>query len=378
MTNIAPESARWKYLASMLSFWPIVVLLGLVVFRLLGGSSKIYSNLFYVGCLLPALVYWKSTFALVREEKVFLGILLGFSAYCTISGLVLYGREDGEVKSFLLLVLFFGFVRRSFSVSGAVDLFSILLLFLCVTLLAWGVFDFYGVHLGERVSFYDVNPNRSSPLFAYAFFWLMWLGIGGTGWRSFLYVLLSITLLLLLFYLLESRSLFICLLIFVVVAFFENRRGTTRWAYLWLAGCLLLLLGILVQVEPLQQRLITRGSSYRFEIWADALAYMRTQECYVFGCGKHNGYRFLGVFENPHGIFVSVLLYYGLIGVFAFLCFLAYCLFRLKGFYRAWFCAFLAYGVFTHTTLLGSPTLLWVYFWLPLALGIFERRETHA
>lgn len=31
-----------------LAFWPIFILLSLVAFRMLGGSSKAYANLFYV------------------------------------------------------------------------------------------------------------------------------------------------------------------------------------------------------------------------------------------------------------------------------------------------------------------------------------------
>lgn len=373
MKNLSWGNAIWGRPGNSLQYWPAIALVGLAFIALLGASSKQFANALYVLCLLPALISFSSTLAFVRKEPVFCVLLLVYCTYCALVSGVLHGEGVRDLKYYCLLLLFFGFLGVGVASEKALVLFMRLLLALCAVLLTYGLIVHLSGESAGRFQFGEINANRASVIFAFAFSGLLWEGAKMSGWRAVASVCVAIAAFLAVFYLLESRSLLICLMVFAVMVFVlpswkVSGKGVALFAVFFTTICLIVLF-----YEPIYQRLVERGGSYRLQIWSDVWGYMQTNDCYLLGCGKDTGYRFLGRFDSPHGLWMSVFFYYGAIGLLLLLAFLAYCAYRLSGFYLAWLFAFLAFCTFTHTTLIDSPSLLWLYFWVPLVLGLRKR-----
>lgn len=370
MKDLSWGNAVWGRPGSWLQHWPVIALVGLASFALLGASSKQFANALYILCLVPALISWSSTFAFARKEPVFCALLLVYCGYCALVSGVLHEEGARELKYYCLLLLFFGFLGGGVASEKALVLFMRLLLALCAILLAYGLIVHLSGERAGRFQFGEINANRASVIFAFAFSGLMWTGARMEGWRALVAVSVAVAAFLAVFYLLESRSLLICLMVFTVMALVlpnweVSWKGIALFAVIFAALSL-----IVVFCEPIYQRLVERGGSYRLQIWSDVWGYMQANDCYLLGCGKDMEYRFLGRFDSPHGLWMSVFFYYGAIGLLLLLAFLAYCAYRLSGFYLAWLFAFLAFCTFTHTRLIDSPSLLWLYFWTPLVLGL--------
>ncbi|MBM7061184.1 hypothetical protein JQX08_10740 [Pseudomonas sp. UL073] len=357
--------------AELLKLWPIFALLVPAALNLLGLSNKQFAMLLYVFCLLPALFFWRGIWQGVQESLLFWCALLLFAAYCQVSSLVLFGQADSELKYVALLLLFFGFVRTGFAEPDQVRRLQWSLLLVAGLLIGYALL-LHPFESALRYDFGGVNANRVAVFFCFVFCWSIWRGLEQGGGQGVALVISGLLLLLATFVLLKSRSIFLCFMFFVagIVLFAQTRLVLRRALLLVLAVALG---GLVVSVEPFRSWFFERGGSYRLEIWSDALAHMTSMGCHWLGCGQFDGYKFLSRFDNPHGLLFSIFYYHGMLGLLLFVTVLAVGFIRLSGFYRAWLCGFLGFSLFTHVGVLAAPTLLWIYFWLPLALGLQER-----
>ncbi len=131
-------------------------------------------------------------------------------------------------------------------------------------------------------------------------------------------------------------------------------------------------------IEGFKEMITVRIYSYRLEIWQQTIA--RIKEALLFGKGITTDTKFImadGVKVNqPHSIYFATMLYGGLIGLFLLLTLQAIALWKS-------FLYFLKENDFTYVALLlfafiniivarykviGRPDVLWIYFWLPIAL----------
>lgn len=360
--------------AELFKLWPVLALVVPVALNLLGLSNKQYANLLYVFCLLPALLLWREVWEGVQRDWVFWCALVLFAAYCQISSLVLYGQADSDLKYVALLALFFGFVRLGFVDSRQVEWLQLGFLLVCGLFIVFAL-SFYRFDNALRYDFGGVNANRVGALFCFVFCWATWRGLEQRGGKGITLVIAAVLLLLATFALIKSRSIFLCLGFFVggVLLF---SRGYFSWRRSLLLVLIVVLIGgVVVSVEPFRSWFLQRGGSYRMEIWSDAFGHMASRGCYWLGCGKFDEYKFIGLFDNPHGLLFSLFYYHGVLGLLLFITVLVVSFTRLSGFYRAWLCGFLGFSLFTHVGTLAAPTLFWIYFWLPLALGLQERGQ---
>lgn len=351
----------------------LVVITAVLLFALLGDSNKWFANLVYAFCLLPSVFYIYKSIDRIKDVKVILGFIFLYSFY---SACVLFydGLGFESLKYFIFIVLFYVFVIINFNTSKRVLALFISLLFLNFIFLTYGALD--AGKLGvERYSFGGLNANRLTVLFVFPFAWFAWYcfctqkSYKYIAWFVFfLYVAID-------FYLLGSRSILLLVGGFLVFFIYEFRSKFTAKEIIFMLFLVLVLMCFFVFYDPLYDKLLARGSSRRMIIWIDVINHMTDRSCFLFGCGKTDPYKFIGWIDNPHGLFMSALYYYGVIGLLLFLLFLVFCFINLEGFYRAWFVAFLAYGIFTHVEVIDKPSIIWIYFWLPLFLGLINKKK---
>ena len=133
-----------------------------------------------------------------------------------------------------------------------------------------------------------------------------------------------------------------------------------------------------IWISGFYEPLLQRGSSYRFEIWADALHHWASECPILTGCPDNESYLFAGKFEHPHSAFLSILVDTGLVGIVSFSSFaLLYFFYGLKN-NSAWFQVSLIGWMGLMTTsngLITSPRPLWVYFWIPTILALVELKR---
>ncbi len=365
--SIIPGAQRIKEYLS----YGLVAITAVLLFALLGNSNKWFANLVYILCLLPSVFFMSKYFYAIREVRSIIYPLLLYSFY-TVCVLFFDGSGIDNLKYFLLLLLFYIFVFINFNTEKRVTGLLASILLVSLFFLTYGALD-AGVLGVERYEFGEVNANRLTVLFAFPFAWFAWYCFSTDknykyfAWLVFfLYIVIN-------FYLMGSRSIILLVGTFLVFFVYEFRDKFKVKEIVFIVFLVLLL--FFVFHEPLYNKLLDRGSSERLDIWIDVIKQMTDKECFIFGCGKSDPYKFIGWIDNPHGLFASALYYYGIIGLLLFLLFLAVCFINLKGFYRAWFVAFLAYGVFTHVELIEKPSVIWIYFWLPLFLGLTDKKK---
>ena len=133
---------------------------------------------------------------------------------------------------------------------------------------------------------------------------------------------------------------------------------------------------------PIIDNLISRADSGRFELWF--LLLDDFSKCsQVFGCGPsfeteqliQGQYRI----AHPHNIFLSLLLYTGLLSL---LCFILICLLTLYLSYvnKIYWGLYLASSLialnFDGSHLVGNPEELWILVYLPLFMIILKSHQT--
>ena len=367
--SVIPGAQRIKEYLS----YGLVAITAVLLFALLGNSNKWFANLVYIFCLLPSLFFLHKCFYAVKEIKAVIYTVFLYSFY---SACVLFFDGSGveHLKYFFILMLFYFFVLINFNTDKKVFglFFSILLVsFLFLT---YGVLD--AGNLGvKRYDFGGVNENRLTVLFIFPFAWFAWYCFSTDKSYKYLVWLVFFLYTAINFYLMGSRSILLLVGAFLVFLIYDFRNKFTAKEIIFTLFIILALACFFAFYDPLYDKLLARGSSRRMIIWVDVINHMSEKNCFLFGCGKVDDYKFIGWIDNPHGLFISALYYYGVIGLFLFLLFLVFCFINLDGFYRAWLVAFLAYGIFTHVELIGKPSVIWIYFWLPLFLGLINKKK---
>ncbi len=143
--------------------------------------------------------------------------------------------------------------------------------------------------------------------------------------------------------------------------------------------CVIIIGGLMFfNIEGFKEMITVRGYSYRLEIWQQTIA--RIKEALLFGEGIYTDTKFImasgAKLNHSHSIYFATVLYGGLIGLFLLLTLQAIALWKS-------FLYFLKENDFTYVALLlfaficiiasrhriiSHPDVLWIYFWLPIAL----------
>ena len=351
----------------------LVAITAVLLFALLGNSNKWLANLFYLFLLLPSVCFLRKY---LRSQKVIGPVIYVLFLYSFYSACVLFfdGADFEHFKYFILLVLFYIFVLINFNTEKRVLGLFFSVLFISFLFLTYGALDAGNLGI-KRYDFGGVNANRLTVLFALPFSWFAWYCFSTdksykyfSWFLFFLYVAIN-------FYLMGSRSIILLVGSFLVFFIYDFRNKFTVKETFFMLFLVLVVVCFFIFYDPLYDKLLARGSSRRIIIWIDVINHMSERSCFLFGCGKADTYKFIGWIDNPHGVFISSLYYYGVIGLLLFLLFLVFCFINLEGFYRAWFVAFLAYGIFTHVELIEKPSIIWLYFWLPLFIGLINNKK---
>jgi len=190
-------------------------------------------------------------------------------------------------------------------------------------------------------------------------------------------------------------SLAIYLLFFVVFASYQHRRPTTFYVLLLVAGGILGLIHWLFGLGELFDQLVSRGTSYRFDIWDAYLTYLPESLLLGNGAGLDFGLTDaarlylepIGIdVAHPHSIWIGAFVDTGLIGVFmqaglVILPAMAVIRSRLKMTNKLHLLAIL--GLFLLLTFSDEYTLLislhpiWFFGWVPLVfVWVWSRYRT--
>lgn len=194
---------------------------------------------------------------------------------------------------------------------------------------------------------------------------------------------------------LMTRTIFAALVIFTCLIF-ESRSTLLGFIFFCLTYALLLprsrqpvvitaLLILAIIGTPLLDILLSRGFSFRLEIWQDTLVQFSSQCDLWFGCGPAASNTFAGSFRHPHSAYLSTLFFHGLLSTIALSLFLIHLLwlgFKAKSPWLA--LATMGWAALTVTSsgVMVTPRPLWIYVWLPtfmaLITGIIHLQSTTA
>lgn len=340
-------------------------------------SAKSINNVFYIFIALPC-----AAWLLAKPQAL---VVVGrefFWIFCALAGMVGFSAADfSDLKKFFYLALLFafclylegkGWMERCFLWFAMLST-AIFLFVLCEWLwngVAGAVWTRYQMFFGA-----DLNPVYwgLSIVSAWVYLWvfhgqdalLRWSRVGFAVGLVFFnaMVLVCVTAF-------QARSALLGYLVFFVFYVLRGR--------LFVPAVLLMVCAAAVAYfAGWADLLLQRGSSYRLDIWRDALDRV-INECGIWlGCGA-DGYRFLGRFYHPHNSYISIF-YDG--GVFAVLFFLAFVLAffgaTLRGRGRWLLVALVGWGglITTGSGVLSSPKPYWVYFWIPTFMAILEVRR---
>ena len=353
------------------------------------GDHGRYPKLFYWAVLLPAVLSMICSPGRLRQlasSPIFLGCL-AFSGYMMLASLWSESEKSAidliKIPFFVLSLFYFVFElgRRRF------DLLIAVVKWAAVFAVAVGIYmlaEFF--HAGANGRFFGYgalhNPLLVSHVFGFFLAW--WLGIYFSRRQLFEpLALVMIPALLALLLATGSRTPLLAMTatIFWLAAIVRNRKATLVVAALAIAAAAILLLAPEIFTQ--------RGSSYRTEIWANALR--QISEAPWFGHGFDTPIRIWveGIpypFWEPHNFTLTVLLEGG---ICAGLLWLALYLTALRESWRwradPWVMACSAtviYGLMAGMTEGGSafarPKEHWFLIWIPLTLAAAAIQQAKA
>lgn len=362
----------------------VALLLFLLSFFFL-DSSKFRNNIYYALFAFPALVFamaavWRKRFG--PGVVLLLVYFLGALGAQWLVGDEVVGLFKHQVYLLMLLCGLMlcveqpGFFRRT-----ALVYVIICVVFTCLAFYKWqdmyratGVFPRIGLYAAAD------NPVHAS---------LMIL----TGWLGF-WMVYGLPRLL-------ERGRFaylagFCLMLgvaFVVCLVFQSRSallGLLAAVGAWLVlggerGLSLLLVGVLIFLvvdTGAYEALLSRGGSYRVEIWQDAITRLHENCSWIAGCAQTGNPLYLGQFHHAHSAYLSILVNTGLLGAISFIAFAGIYLMLGVKTRSPWFMVSLVgwAGVIASSNgLVDSPRPLWIYFWLPTFMALLDyRRQTKA
>jgi hypothetical protein len=349
-----------------------IALAVLLVFILTVDSNRWFENLVYILIIIPAaIVYYKKRHRQSLSASPIIS-LLAFSFYTTI---ILFDKNGKyfNIIYFVYLYLFYTCLTWKFNDSNKIFYLNMTYFAIVIGFLFYGLF-FVIVNDVTRFEYGGTNANRVAVLLIYPFAWLAWHVNKNHPNYSLVSIALFLIVILMDFYTVGSRSIFILAIIFTVFYFVNNVRKTDIKNYFFASSGIAISILLLFLNTNLYEKFISRGGSYRSEIWADVLNKIIQNDCLLFGCGKPGAATFLNYFDNPHGLFISTLYYYGITGLTLLGVFLYFCFRNTRGFYQAWLASCLGFFIFTHTEILGKPSIFWLYFWLPLFMGFIDKK----
>jgi len=307
-------------------------LLVFVFSYLLLPSTKMVNNAFYVLLAIPALIFFicgKWVDFIRRPASSFFLAFVGW--------LVVVGVLSGDFQYFrhiiyvlLFMVVLVVLINPSPFNDGR--FFRILFWGVCIYIVGSGlVYWVNGVYaFGERIIWLPsrltgpVYPSMwvAACLGLVAPIWLQekrWVEGGGGLFLAFFSIIL----------ILQSRSgLFGILLLLIVLIVEASHRNKKNFFLLLL---LIVFTGSVIYVlkeSPGFHRIFAAGASLRPEIWASAFSDL--QECgVIFGCGLKHEFRLIvpgGIVTHPHNVYLSLLLYSGVVTLFLFIVWIIYVL----------------------------------------------------
>lgn len=375
----------WRWLRAPENYFGAGIIVFALSFILLPTSKQV-NNVYYLGLLLPAVIYLvlhPSRLVPRTLETVFWLIFFALSGAAGILG----GGSEGFFKHvgyslvFVLIAAnlasprFFSgglFKRAAFWTVGA---------YIFVSSMVYWVTDTYAV--GERVLWL---PGRmTGPI--YTSMWLIaCFALASSEWiKERCFVQLAIALALSLFcagYLLQSRSGFVGLGVLPLFLLVGSRQRQ-NWRQL-LAIVLLLAAGAgALWFSGLLDPLISRGDAFRFTIWRQFIA--DWQQCGIIrGCGLQHREIFFtldghDLKAHSHNIYVSLGVRLGLLPLLVFAAAQLLTLLRARRNGDSWglyLAVSLVMLCFDGDLVIGNPDELWLLVWLPAAL-IVNRNMSH-
>ena len=360
---------------------PVGLLLLLSDLYFLPGRSlhhKLYYGLFSIPTLIAIILRPKELKEILRDPIV-LGFML-FAAWAMASLMWTNGEEDfvGSLKPALhLLMLFWGcaLLTRYRSESLQPVFFAAAVIALVATV--YNLYMFISHFAPEDrmigAGAFD-NPLLSSH--AFGFFCIYWLTLGMTCKRpQILFIAIpAFTIMFAALLATGSRTPLVAVVMAMVWLSFIcwNRRSLALMSMLVVGGA--------VVVALFWEMLISRGSSFRLDLWSMVLALIEQRPWIGYGYEATLGLELPGtggyIVSEPHNFALGVLYYTGILGFTPWLFMQAW------GLYSSWrhrvqplfilASAWLVYGIGAGLTegggILPRPKEHWYLLWIPLAL----------
>ena len=362
---------------------PVGLLLLLSDLYFLPGRSlhhKLYYGLFSIPTLIAIILRPKELKEILRDPIV-LGFML-FAAWAMASLMWTNGEEDfvGSLKPALhLLMLFWGcaLLTRYRSESLQPVFFAAAVIALVATVYNLYMFIPISLVVPEYrmigAGAFD-NPLLSSH--AFGFFCIYWLTLGMTCKRpQILFIAIpAFTIMFAALLATGSRTPLVAVVMAMVWLSFIcwNRRSLALMSMLVVGGA--------VVVALFWEMLISRGSSFRLDLWNMVLALIEQRPWIGYGYEATLGLELPGtggyIVSEPHNFALGVLYYTGILGFTPWLFMQAW------GLYSSWrhrvqplfilASAWLVYGIGAGMTegggILPRPKEHWYLLWIPLAL----------
>ena len=360
---------------------PVGLLLLLSDLYFLPGRSlhhKLYYGLFSIPTLIAIILRPKELKEILRDPIV-LGFML-FATWAMASLMWTNGEEDfmGSLKPALhLLMLFWGcaLLTRYRSESLQPVFFAAAVIALVATV--YNLYMFISHFAPEDrmigAGAFD-NPLLSSH--AFGFFCIYWLTLGMTCKRpQILFIAIpAFTIMFAALLATGSRTPLVAVVMAMVWLSFIcwNRRSLALMSMLVVGGA--------VVVALFWEMLISRGSSFRLDLWSMVLALIEQRPWIGYGYEATLGLELPGtggyIVSEPHNFALGVLYYTGILG------FTPWLFMQVWGLYSSWrhrvqplfilASAWLVYGIGAGLTegggILPRPKEHWYLLWIPLAL----------
>jgi hypothetical protein len=145
-----------------------------------------------------------------------------------------------------------------------------------------------------------------------------------------------------------------------------------------ITSLLLLVLVLIFFFNFNYEPLLNRGTSYRLDLWQDALSHLNSISSWLTGINHEKKILYIGRFSHPHSAYFSILTHTGLVGSISFFIFsCSYFIQGIKSKSPYFIISLLGWAALLTTSngIIVSPNPVWIYFWLPTLLAIWDYRK---
>lgn len=345
-------------------------------------TAKMVNNVYYVFFALPALFYFFYTKMSFLKPRVGVLLWLVFFVVVGISGL--YNSSSAQFFKHILYVLIFVLVcifliEKPFFFSNKFYLtcfwlVSAYVLFSAISFWVSGKYSF-----GERVLWLPARmtgPIYTSMVISAVFSLCLPIWINNKRYLELTFAVV-ISLFNIMF-VVQSRSGLVSL-IFVAAIYlayvFYKAHGTKKTLIVFsLLSLVVLVLAAFIENIPVANQLVARADSGRFELWSKTLDDFNNCNA-LFGCGTHfqseSTISGLHPILHPHNVFLSLLLYTGVLSLLIFLAICIYSLylsFQLKNNWGLFLLSSMVGLNFDGSHLVGNPDELWLLLIFPIVM----------